>query len=94
MIEERTKFTIYTEYIEAIIKETLQIVTAGFGCYNYRIVTGVWKGTEEKSLVIEIIEDDIISNRTKVFHVATAIKAFLKQDVVLVTTEKVVSILV
>lgn len=76
-------FKIYTERLnEDKIKELLSISFDGFTIIHTK---GCWKGTEENSLIIEILTE----NETLIKAIAQKIKHQNKQEAVLVTAHNV-----
>ncbi len=53
--------------------------------------TGYWQGANEDILVIECIADESAIEYVKIKQLARSIKALNKQDVVMVTSQDVVS---
>lgn len=63
-------------------KELLSISFDGFTIIHTK---GFWKGSEENSIIVEILTE----NKTLIKAIAKAIKRFNKQDKVLVTSHAV-----
>jgi hypothetical protein len=80
-------YRIYTE--DKNLPQISSILNEDFPSYSVFEATGVWKGVQEKSLLIEIDG----ANATKVRAVAAKIKALNGQEAVLVQRNPVQSIL-
>lgn len=81
--KENRLYTIYTEYKSGIdTREALKRVNSYFQGYNYHVRQGVWKGTEETSLVIEIVTEQ----GYLIEHLAKDLREILTQEAVLVTS--------
>lgn len=85
-----TLYRIYTEDINR--NEVLEIVAKYFDAFTVIPCKGAWKGAHESSLIIEIIDSDVIA--PKVIYCAETIKYTNKQESVLITKSTIESELV
>jgi len=80
-------YRIYTENIN--IDKIKSILNNHFENYTLIDSLGVWQGTEEKSLIIEVILRELTSNKEKISLVANEIKAINNQQAVLIISQTI-----
>jgi len=78
-MSQKAVYRIYTE--NKNIKRIKYILNTRFDSYTIYNAVGIWKGKDEKTLVIEIIGSDML----EVYSVAESVRKINKQDAVLVT---------
>lgn len=88
----RQCYLIYTEALNEL--GTVKIVAQEFSAFTIYKGEGYWHDVSEHSLVIEIIDSPAAAIREKVDKVAIAIKAYLKQEAVMVTEDPVITRLI
>ena len=87
-MESKVRYRLYTE--DKNPAAVIKLIAARFESANVASnLTGLWKGQEELSIVIEIITDDSPETLANVKALAGEIKAANHQEAVLVTAEKV-----
>lgn len=83
-------FRIYTEDVNR--DAIAQICSDKLPAFTLIPARGIWQGTQEHSLIIEVIGK--LSDRLAVEYTARAIKRANKQDAVLVTHSKLEGVLI
>lgn len=79
-------YRIYTESTGGMRTRAVAATAAVFDCFTVIDTKGYWQGTEEDSMIIEIISDK--DSLPLVFGLANHIKSINAQDSVLVTSHK------
>jgi hypothetical protein len=83
-------YRIYTENVnESLVLDEVDCLFPGYTVYH---AVGCWKGTEEESLIIELILDASLENKALVNCLADSIKKLNAQESVLITTQDVETI--
>ncbi len=85
--------TIYRIYTEDVNRQTIEDLAAQeFTSYTIIEAAGVWRGTKERSVIIEVIGTS--SDKAGVYAVAKQIRGYNNQDAVLVTQAPIIAELV